>query len=776
MKRSWFFVGVGAVTAATLILELSLTRVFSVIMYHHFTFLAVSLALFGLGLAGVVVYLRPALGGPDGLARALGRYPLYAAAATVLALSIILRQRVSADVNWQNLGTVSVIYVVAATPFFAAGVIVTLAVSHLRREIGTLYFVDLLGAACGCLAVVPLLGLFGGSGTVLCAAGLFASAALAFSLAFGVGAHKWRLGLGLGALGLSVVLIVGAAQAWFFRMPSAKETREERVVFEGWNAFSRVTVEKTPHDFMWLRIDSSAATKIFSGALADQGWQPTRRFSENRVASLAYALAPEGAALIIGPGGGGDVISALMHGRRRVLAVEVNPLIAEDVMADAFREYSGGLYQRPEVELHVGDGRAFVRATTEHYQSIQATLVDTWAAAAAGAFTLSENNLYTRQAFGDYLTHLAPTGVLTMTRWRAPPKEFLRLLVLGRAALDDLGVAAHAAHFYVAADLRLATFVLGREPLTPAAIAAFDRYVADAGLATLYAPGRAADNPVARFLSAPDWRAFVAAFREDISPPTDDRPFFFYTTKPSELLTSTRAGLGHGGLSLLLMPLALVIVLVLAFLLLPLFWLRRDVTRSDRRGKAGYLLYFVAIGVGFITFEMAMMQTFVRALGQPVLSLVAVLFALLVAGGLGSYCSRPRVLGRFGLSGARVQLLPRVLVLLIVPLLAPLVADLVASYPVTVRVVAVVLFVAPVGFVLGAFLPLGILAAGARFQAVVPWAWGVNGAASVLGSVLAVAIAMNVGFVDTMLVGVCCYALAWALAPTAVEPAVSASS
>ena len=762
MTRRWLYLGVSSVTCGTLLLELSLTRIFSVIMYHHFTFLAVSLALFGLGAAGVVVYLRPRMTEPNRLVARARRYAVAAAFAVAAALVIILQQQVGIGVAARNVATVSVIYLSAAIPFFCAGVTVTLVITRLQAEMSRLYFADLVGAAIGCLLVVPLLQALGGPSTVLVAAALFGGGALSFGLAEEGGQRRpWLVG-GL-VTGLAILAATANSVVPVLRMPSAKETVEERVLFEKWNSFSRVTVEKTPHDFLWLRIDSSAATKIFSGELEKTGWEATRRFSENRVAAAVYALKKAGPALIIGPGGGGDVISALYFGQRQVTAVEVNPLIAQDVMRERFRDYAGGLYDRPEVRLEVGDGRAWVRASDKRFTSIQATLVDTWAASAAGAFTLSENNLYTREAFGDYLRHLTDDGLLTMTRWREPPRELLRLLVLGRSALDDLGESEHGRHFYIVAEPRLATFLLKRTSFTTEELAALDDYVAKAGLTTLYSPGGARPNVYSRFLALRDWRKFVEEFRADISPTSDDRPFFFYTMKTADLGRAllSPAELSHENLGLALLVIALFVVcaLVLLFLVLPLFVLRRELVRTDRLAKTRFLAYFIAIGVGFITLEMALLQTFVVVLGQPVFSLVAVLFGLLIASGFGSFFSRHECLARLcpRLGSTRARLFVRVLVLCLVPLLAPLWSDLIATWSVVPRILAVVGFVAPVGFILGAFLPIGVMTAGERFGVLVPWAWGLNGAASVLGSVLAVTLAMNVGFVSTMVVGLACY-------------------
>jgi MFS family permease len=764
VKRGWLYGGVASVTSATLILELTLTRIFSVTMYYHFAFLAISLALFGLSLAGIYLYLRPKVIEGDRFAGALWRYGLLASISTGVALYLIVQQKVSLQLVSENLRTLTLVYLLSAVPFFFAGLIVTAVVKRLQADMGRIYFFDLAGAAAGCLLLGVLLSLFGGINAVLVVAVVFALSTICFQLSMAKQkGGKLRLGVSALLTLMGIGLVVYNMHKPLIRIPSVKGTTEERVVFSKWNSFSRVTVERAGGDYYWLKMDSSAATRIYSKEFANQGVKVIRRFSDARVAGLVYSLKRPGKALIIGPGGGADVIAALSFGIKDVTGVELNPIIANDVMKGAFKDFNGGLYLRPEVNVLAGEGRSFIRSRDIRYSTIQATLVDTWAATAAGAFTLSENTLYTLDAFRDYLAHLQADGILTMTRWRNdPPREFLRLLVIGRAALDERGIKDHAAHFYVAADRRMATFLLKRKPFTPQEIAALDTYVAHAGLEPIHSPSGRRDNAYTRFLRLADWRGFVAAHEDDLRPPRDDRPFFFYTVKPSSLWrvfhNITRLTEHNLGLLMLLILLGLVLALVLVFFLLPLFLFRRDVLRSDRSGKARYLLYFLALGAGFITVEIALVQKFVLFLGHPSYALLVVLFSLLIFSGWGSY--RVRNVASSGLTREIMRSFVVFGVVLVVYLfvLSPL-FNLLVGLPISLRVVIAVVFIAPLGLYMGTFLPLGIQGAGERFGELVPWAWGLNGAASVFGSVLAIVLAMNLGFNATLVVGMVFYAL-----------------
>ena len=764
IRRGWLYGGVASITGGTLVLELALTRIFSVTMYYHFAFLAISLALFGLSLSGIYLYLRPKVIEGDRLPGALWRYGLLAALGTVAALYFILQQRVSIKFAGENLRALTIIYLLSSVPFFFAGLTVTAVIKRLQSDMGRLYFFDLAGAGIGCLLLGGLLALFGGVNTVLVVAAVFAAATILFQLADpkapGV---KVRIALSALVTVFALVVLGYNMSRPFIKIPSVKGTSEQRVVFAKWNSFSRVTVERTNGDHYWLKMDSSAATRIYDKSVEKQGWKPTRRFSEARVASLVYALRRPGKALIIGPGGGADVIAALYFGVKDITGVELNPIIAGDVMKRAFKEFNGGLYSRPGVTVVAGEGRSFIRSHGTRYSSVQATLVDTWAATAAGAFTLSENTLYTLDAFRDYLDHLVDDGVLTMTRWRNhPPREFLRLLVIGRAALEERGLKDHAAHYYIAADHRMATFLLKRTPFTPQEIATLDAYVKEAGLMRLHSPTAQLNNAYSNFLRLADWRGFVAKQEQDLRPPRDDRPFFFYTVRPARLwdvFKDVKRLTEHNlGLLMLLLLLGLVFVLVVVFFLAPLLVFRRDVLRTDRLGKARYLIYFIALGAGFITVEIALMQKFVLFLGHPSYALVVVLFSLLIFSGVGSYRCRNISTEHLTREISRSFAFFGVVLVAYLFILSPLFNAFV-GLPLPLRVVIAVAFISPLGLLMGKFLPLGIQGAGERFGEMVPWAWGLNGAASVFGSVLAIALAMNVGFNLTLVIGLLFYAV-----------------
>src|SRR6266496_1373831 len=445
--------GIALVSLAVLLLQLTLTRLFSATMYYHFAFLAIALALFGSGAGGVLVYALARRLQGVATSRALLTAALVFAVTVVVALLVILRNPFSpVDPPAVTLRRLTLVYGTTALPFLFAGTAISLAVARFARWMSRLYVFDLGGAAAGCLLVIPFLDRLGAVDTVLLSAVLAWAAALVFA-----GERDSRVPGGSGRRGTwAVVGLVGlgvvglfAFNRWTerFAIRQAKGLDEARhVLFEKWNSFSRVTVWGSLADSMVLiMIDADAGTLLLRDPRAlDPGAWLT-----GRVEALAYHLRPGGRALVIGSGGGADVVMARTLGVREVTAVEVNPIIAEDVVSrEPFRSWSGAVFEQPGVRLVVDEARSFLRSSRERYDVIQATMVDTWAATAAGAFALTENNLYTVEAFQDYLARLAPGGMLSMTRWHQnPPDQLLRLVALGRAALQAAGIGEATDHF-----------------------------------------------------------------------------------------------------------------------------------------------------------------------------------------------------------------------------------------------------------------------------------------------------------------------------------------
>ena len=758
-----------ATSLATLLLELALTRVFSVVYFYHFAFLAISIALFGLGAGGVFSYI--VAGWRGSLHGRLGGLAIANALAIVLCLAFLLNTGGTMDTPSMMLA-----YFVAAVPFVLSGTILSLAIADTIKRVDRVYFFDLLGAATGCAVLVPLLKWVGGPNTILVAAVLFAvSAAIWFHVARAPRGRILAVLLGL----LLVGLIAYNSKRFLIEVKTAKGVAIKDEEFVSWNEFSRIALKPEPGSHMKsIVIDADAATGVarfdFAHLTPDQKYDLSYGGP-----GFVYLLRPGAKTLIIGPGGGWDVSRALASGSRDITGVEINPIIADVIMRKRFPQYSNGLYFRPEVNIQIEDGRSFVRRSTQHYQVLQATLVDTWASTAAGAFALSENNLYTTNAFVDYLSHLTDDGVMSFTRWGFdPPRESLRVVALARAALEQLGQMDAASHIAVVREhlqnLKAwgaqDTILIARHALTDVDIDTLRKSVEIGKMEAVYLPGTTHDTPFRTLLETNSPNQFFDSYQFDVRPVSDDRPFFFYTVQPRDLwqfvLHASRDTADYkvnNALPVLFGLVAISIVATLVILSLPPLVLRHSLPRAPGAKRA--LLYFLFIGAGYILIQVALIQKFVLFLGHPTYALTVIIFSMLLSSGLGSFLSR-RLIGR-------VVSLPAVLVfvtcaVLLLSLVVGPISESGVALPLALKILIAVALISPVGFAMGMPFPTGLTLLEKIMPPAVRWAWSVNAASSVLGSAAAMFLAIYLGLKLTLCIGGLFYLLA--LASLAISP------
>jgi spermidine synthase len=756
--------GVGLISATLLMTELALTRIFSVVMYYHFAFLAISIALFGLSASGVFAYVAR---------RRLDRYEtgtllaiesVVYALFTLAALFVLVRLRIGLVYSRQNLVLMLTTYALATLPFFTGGLVLTLAISRLSARINAVYASDLLGAAAGCLVLIPLLDRVGAPGVVLTAAAL----ALTGGLLFASAKNRARVAVVGGAI-MALALAGQLSGVAVFDIGDAKGHVGDRALFAKWNSFSRIGVYERTHDnwslspafkgtvppTRYMDIDAAASTPILQAAPDLSNVQ----YLKYELTAVAYRLKTPGfSALVIGPGGGRDLVSALVFGAGHVDGVEINPIIANDVMRGQFREFSGGIYTNPRVRIAVDDGRSFVRGSRDHYDIIQASLVDTWAATAAGAYTLTENTLYTVEAFNDYLDHLTDDGIVTMTRWVI---DGLRLVSLAQEAGAARGWDV-SKHLAVVQYDRVQTFLLKKSEFTPAEIAELRAAANELEFNVIYAPTFAgeptpplptdwvdgmetADYP--RLIRAANREQFYDSYKQDIRPTTDDRPFFFHTTKLADQFQVAfgRAMLFGNGLSALLTLMGISTALVVVFVLGPLVF----AGGTEAQRWFSWLLYFGALGAGFMLIEVSVLQRFVLLLGHPVYSLTVTLFSLLLGTGIGAAWSRRLREATLVRSTAIMLIAIAAIGLGVIAVVTPLITWAIPFARATRIAIAVAVLV-PIGVALGIPMPAGIRLLRSRAPQMVTWAWGINGALSVVGATLAIFIAMNWGFGVTL--------------------------
>ena len=774
--------GIGASSFAALLLELALTRLFSVVLFYHFAFLAISIALLGLGAGGVFAYLRKTQ-----LSR-IGTRPLAAwlcglnAIVIPFVLEIVLHVPVSLELSWTNLLRLTVLYLSAAIPFLLTGVLFSVVFARETRTITRLYGADLLGGALACLSVVPLLNWIGGPNAILFAATVMALAGLMW-------ADSRRTRNVTGVIAAVLVLLIAVNHSGrLIDVIYAKGIFRDKswVEFARWNAISRVEVDRQGDDGKAIVIDADASTYIMN--VDPHAWQGTL-WQKNLMASppaLANVLRPRGEFAIIGPGGGVDVLRAVANGSPSVTGIEINPIIANSIMRDRYADYSYHLYERPEVHLHVTDGRSFVRNAKQEFDVVQMTLVDTWASTAAGAFTLSENSLYTVDAFREYFEHLKPDGMIAITRWEfRQPREALRVVSVATEALHQLGVQNPAKHFIVVSEGDLdedgipVVVLAKKSPFTPEEEAAVKAHIESTeDLVALYTPSAPGQNPFSALIARNDPRAFARAYPYNVAPVDDNAPFFFFTLKTDQVLHD--GGLQRGidwkvnlGVVVLGIVFAISLVAVAVFLVGPM------ALRGGRRQRALPLLYFVAVGLGYILVEIAFIQRFVLFLGHPTYALTVVIFLLLLSSGAGSLLSR-----RLLPNTARGWI-PLVILVLAIALytwgLTSLLTSLI-GLPFFVKLVVSAVVLVPLGFAMGMPFPTGLRAIANIADVELPaselgepansddnaveWAWAMNAASSVLGSVLAMVIAIHFGLNITVACGAAAYLLSLMLFPT----------
>ena len=750
-------IGIALLCFSNLLLEVLVTRIFSATMFYHFTFMAVGLAMFGIAASGVYVFLRSTTFATD-VQRHLRVHAHLFALATFVFLIFATKFPVFKGGTVPAISTGMVIHllvliILTALPFFFAGVVVSLALTWFRDDVNRVYFFDLAGAAGAALIGGLVLTLFGGPTAVIVAAVVGLAGAALFD-------HGWRFRWVPVALGAALVV----ANAFYPVLKVGSVKWEQKLVFEKWNVFSRITVDKTLN----IKIDAGAATYIHGLKEEKPGLQ------KDKITALALSTwkTPPENVLIIGPGGGRDVVFALSAGAKHITGVEINPIIATNIMRGTFENQNGHLYSDPRVTIEVDEGRSYVRRSDQHYDMIQASLVDTWAATAAGAFALTENTLYTMEAFDDYFSHLTERGVVTMTRFFGGNDgdgvgESPRLLILAGGALEHLGIkpADVRKHifFAISSDEPQGTLVAKRGEFTDEEIKNLEDAAAFGKFTVLVSPHTPGTSILENYLDAGAWSDLVQSARDDLSPPTDDRPFFFFFKRFGDLFELKGKQIYDAGLWVVV-SLGSVLALGTIFIILPLVvgLVRRRNSVSEQEPTVPTLMYFGIVGFAFMAVEIALMQRFTLFVGHPSYSLLVVLFSVLLATAIGSWSS-----ARFPVEKLGKVMMTGGLVLAVLAVIYGLVlGDLLRAwigFARPLRIVITALLVAPCGLLMGVMIPSAVRVLGAKDSSLVPWGWGVNGAMSVIGTSIATLIAMYGGFTATFIVGAIMYAIAGGL-------------
>jgi SAM-dependent methyltransferase len=786
-SRPAFYAGLALVCGSTLMYEVVLTRLLSVVAWYYLAFVSVSMGLFGITAGALFVQFKPAWFGGADLPRRLRQATALYACSLPLALLNMLAVPVELSLSLQTAYSFLLFCSILAVPFFFSGVVVCLALTRSGYPVGPTYAADLLGASAGCFAAVGLLAVLDAPSAVIAIAGLIFGAAACFATAEdGPRVRRRLLVLGLCAFGaafLNALTPYGIQPIW---VKGAIDSRQG-ILTEIWSPIARVRAYQptTGQPDMWgasahtpfvsletvhLTIDHDAGTGIVrlpqSPVLLE--------YLRYDVTSLPAEMRPGGEALVIGVGGGRDVLNAAVVNRyRRVVGIEVNGGILR-LATGRLGEFSG-LGRLPGVTLHHDEGRSFLARSGQTFDLIQASMVDTWAATSAGAMSLSENALYTVEGWQTFYRHLKPGGVVGFSRWNSGEEasQTYRLFALAWAALLSEGVAAPGDHLALVACRGVSTLIMSNRPLSPEDVVNLRARARVREFEVLHLPGRPLEDPALARIAAARSVAELVRLRDegpyDHSPTFDRSPFFFNAVRLRHLpalASKFRSGGNLRALGFLLLFLGAAATLVTAVVLLPFARaLRRSSSRPGPRGPA----YFVCVGLAFMLAEMGMMQQLSLLLGHPLYSLVVVLAGLLAASGLGALASSrlvdaARGSARWPAAAAAAAILADTLA----------VEGLVAGhlqYGFVHRALVALALIAPCGFLMGFCAPVGI-ARMARLgeQEWLPWMWALNGAASVLATFVAIVLSMETSIPTSVRAGAACYLLAAVALPGRPAP------
>lgn len=766
------------VSLSLLILEIAVARILSVALYSHYAFVAVSLAMFGLGVSSLVVYLLPDHFTRERVDEQVVGYTRLFAVSVALSIAVFLQIPIVQSLSASGFISLSLAYTVLAVPFFFGGVCIALLMTHFSAHIGSIYWADLFGASIGCLVVVMMMQILPGPQVALVAACL--AAIVSFVIARASSAPVGRADYA--TLTAVAVLVMIGATTDLLTMKYVKNWDYAYADYEAWNAFSRVSAFDVPQnaaqvvplkntaDFyegddypatMMLDIDGAAWTPMMNY----DGDIESIQFLRESVLYAAHHIRTDADVLIIGTGGGRDLLAAVAFEQPSILGIELNPLMRH-IVQDRYGDYSGRPYTLPNVNVIVDEARSRLHQIDRDFDIIQLSLIDTFSLNAAGGFVFSENNLYTRQAFQQYYRHLSDDGILSITRYFVEqyPVEILKTLNLMRAAWAAEGIESIEDRVLVLKLGMSCTVLAKKAKYTDEELAVVDAMVKEHGFSVLYGPGRWVGHPdVVDVLRAPDPAAFAAAYPYRIEAPTDDRPFFFsFLRGRLDTVPSLQEDpfqflrLWNDAINLVYMLIAVVTTLATIFFFGPLLLLaRRGIGEVHVVSTMAYLLYFALLGYGFMMIEIPLLQQFILFLGYPVYALAVVLFALLLFSGAGSllttrFHSDPR-------SALTKVLVAIVAVSLVYAYALPMIIEQFLGVSIMLKIPITVVLLAPVGLLLGMAYPLGIGVLREESEKLVPWAWGMNGAMSVVASVLATFIGSRVGFTVALLTGIAAY-------------------
>ncbi len=791
-------IAIALISAAVLGYEVLLMALFSQIQWHHFAYMVVSVALLGFGISGSLLVFASTYFATRFRGFAVSQACLFAISSI---LSFALAQQLSfnpEELIWDNNHwlRLALMILLLTLPFFFAANLIGMALIVYRERLAQIYAADLLGAGFGALGIIGLLYLLPAAHALVCIAVLgFVAAATIWIECDG---RPWPALTGIAAATIILYLLPGS---WieprispYKELSQTLQIQGTRVIEERFSPLGKLTVVESqsvplrhapglslnagsePPEQLGLFTDADAMTAI----TRYRGNRMELAYLDYITSALPYHLAKPRNVLVLGAGGGADVLQAIYHDAAHIDAVEINPQVI-DLVRNRFAEFSGKLYDHDRVSVHIAEARGFLQRDGRAYDLIQVPLLDSFASTSAGVHGLNENFIYTVEALQQALSRLETNGLIALTRWiKLPPRDSLKLFATAIEALQRNDVVSIPKRLVLIRGLQTSTLLIKNGVISSQDIDRIKTFCKMRAFDLVYYPGMPATQANhfnrleaayffdgAQALLGAERGRFLQNYKFKLDPASDDKPFHFHFVKLrtlAELLKLRHRGgsaLLETGYLTLLITLALALMLSLLLILLPMLFANRDKSTSVASISIFRVLtYFTALGLGFLLIEIAFLQKFILLLHHPLYAAAVVLASFLIAAGLGSASAqvfagtlRSRRVTAYAV--LVIVLFGSVYLLLLEPLM-----QLAGGWPLFVRILISIALITPLGFCMGIPFPLGLSAISIGPAKLTPWAWGINGCASVVSAVLASLLAIHFGFNLVILVALACYFVA----------------
>lgn len=793
-------IAISVLSAAIITYEIVLMRLYSIVQWHHFAFMIISIALLGYGISGSFLALtRNWL-----LQRFLAAWQASAILFGVTAvLAFALAQRVPFNplqITWEprQILFLGETYLLLVVPFFFGANCIGLAFANFGDRIGRIYSFDMVGAGVGAILVIVALFFFRAETCVklVLALGFIAAGLAGLRDRSNVVRRRAK-----SLLVLAVLSFFAVPQTWI--APKASEYKslpqtlllpDAKVVKERSSPLGFISVVESPtvpfRHIPGLSLNSTQSPPEQYGLFIDgdammaitryEGERSALSYLDQTTEASAYHLFDQPRVLVLGAGTGDGVLLAHYHDAAGIDAVEIDPSVT-DLMRTTYADFSGRIFDPGQIDLYVSDARAHIAGSSRSYDIIQISAAGSTGSSVAGG-GLAETYVYTVEAFQDYLRHLRPEGLVAVTRpLRLPPRDGLKLVATVIAALRQSDIAEVDQRIVFLRGWQTTTVLVKNGQFTHSEINTLKEFARARSFDMAYYPGMLRDeanqyNQLVEpwfydgvtALLGPDSETFFTDYKFNLRPPTDDRPYFFHffkwRTLEEQLSLQSQVGLPliERGYLILVATLLQGAVLSIVLILLPLRALRKRVAAS-RAEIIRIVVYFLSLGLAFLFIEIAFIQRFVLFLGHPLYAVAVVLAAFLIFAGLGAALSSRFALlvkNRAPVSPILAAVLGIGCIALIYSALLPwLLTQFISAAPL-IKLLTALGLIAPLAFLLGIPFPLGLTKVSSRLPEIVPWAWGINGCASVISPVLATILAMSFGFTVVVLLAVGLYGVA----------------